>query len=278
MLYLGIDIGGTDIKYVLLDKGFNLLKDQKIPTPKQKCDIISSIREIVLSNNPDFVGISIPGIVDTKIGKLITAGALFDLEGINLQDELKLSVPVYIENDAKCAAYAESRLGKGLNRSSVACITIGTGIGGGIIIDDQLIRGYSFSAGEFGMLNFNFSNEGGLPIYGLLQARIEYSKKHELEIDEITGEMALSDPDISERFYKTISRIIHSIIIIINPESILLGGAISADESCFNKIKQYIYEEELSENIKFNIEQCELGNLSGAMGAVLLAEKIIIRS
>lgn len=106
-----------------------------------------------------------PGVIDTERGYMITGGALTDLDSFAFKDELEkyIGLPVELENDVNCVALAEKWKGNAKNCNNFICMTIGTGVGGAIFINNKLIRGNNFSAGEFGFM--------------LLDKRENYSEK-----------------------------------------------------------------------------------------------------
>jgi glucokinase len=148
---LGIDIGGTKIAYALVDKNYKTSQVKILPTPQK--NLLAKIEEIIQTHKSDVfgVGIGLPGIViNNSIVKNLPNIANF--KPINLKNHLekKFRLPIWIENDANAFTLAESLLGAGKNFSTVVGITLGTGIGSGIVINKKLVRGLQGLAGEFG--------------------------------------------------------------------------------------------------------------------------------
>ena len=159
---IGVDIGGTEIKFGVLDESDNLIYRSIIPTNTESEDalinsVIDKCKEIIKDYCITGVGVGTPGII--KNGLVSAANLPFtdtDLSG-KLEEALKL--PVKISNDANCAALAESKCGSGKNYKSLIMISLGTGIGGGIIINNQIYEG-SGKAGEIGhfVIDYNGKN------------------------------------------------------------------------------------------------------------------------
>lgn len=148
---LALDIGGTKISYAVINKKGEILNDiNKIQTPKKACLIEEKLKEIIkqFENNVDITAIATAGAVNCENTKVIgsTANLAKGYKDIDFQ---KLSnKKVFIENDANCAAYAEYKIGSSKGYSNSIMLTLGTGVGGGIIINDKLLKGKSGAAGE----------------------------------------------------------------------------------------------------------------------------------
>lgn len=149
--YLGIDIGGTKIAYALVDKNYKTSTVKILPTPQK--NLLAKIEEIIYTHKPDVsgVGIGVPGRV-IKNSEVKNLPNIKNFKPINLQSHLqkKFHLPIWVENDAKAFTLAESILGAGKNFSIVVGITLGTGIGGGIVMNKKLVQGLQGLAGEFG--------------------------------------------------------------------------------------------------------------------------------
>ncbi|MDO5702280.1 MAG: ROK family protein [Lachnospiraceae bacterium] len=158
--YLVFDWGGTFLKYALMNDSAEILEQGKVRTPPDeegsKESLFLIIDEVIRTIPSDISGIavSMPGIIDNVIGHCHTAGKLFYLSGCTIGKELRdrYGYPVSVENDGKCAALAELWKGSLAGCKNAAVVVIGTGIGGGLIIDGRLHRGTHFSAGELSFL------------------------------------------------------------------------------------------------------------------------------
>jgi glucokinase len=157
MHYIGIDIGGTTIKAARVDSLGAVAESLKAPTPAESLDgLIATLADLVSrlqSNAPvSSVGVGIPGLRNTRTGVIQTSPHITCIRNVNLQEMLqrKLAIPVLAENDANAGAYGEWRSGAGKGLHHMAYISLGTGLGGGLILSDRLFHGTSGYAGELG--------------------------------------------------------------------------------------------------------------------------------
>jgi len=161
-LLAGIDVGGTKILGVLVDPDAPgvVVDEERVPTPDGEEAVLDAMAEAVrrLGARPagagegiGAVGVGIAGLVD-RLGILRIGPNLPGLRGVRVGHELdrRLALPVRVDNDATCAAWGEHLAGAARGESDVACVTLGTGIGGGLIADGELVRGASGYAAEFG--------------------------------------------------------------------------------------------------------------------------------
>lgn len=156
--YIGIDVGGTTIKYGLVDHAGQIQAQGAVPTPLNKNDFLEQLTKIVTDYQAQAtdlagIGISMPGIIKNN-GFLVTAGAVRSMIGVNLKAEMeqRTNLPTNVENDANAAAIAEHWLGAAQGIENYLCLVLGTGFGGGAIINNQLYRGAHGMAGEFGWM------------------------------------------------------------------------------------------------------------------------------
>ena len=153
--YLTIDIGGTRIKYTLLDEqGNSLQATDSCKTPDNREDFLAQIQAII-ARFPDLDGLafSLPGKVDTKTGTVYFGGSLPYLDGLCLKEVFAdKAAAVAVQNDAKAAAQAELWLGNLRGVSDGVALILGTGVGGGVVLDGKLRLGSHFQAGEVSMM------------------------------------------------------------------------------------------------------------------------------
>ncbi|GAA3172982.1 MULTISPECIES: ROK family glucokinase [Streptomyces] len=154
-LTIGVDIGGTKIAAGVVDEEGSILDTCTVPTP-QSADaltdaIADAVRSVGAAHQVEAVGIGAAGYVDEKRATVLFAPNI-DWRHEPLKDkvEQRVGLPVVVENDANAAAWGEYRFGAGAGHSDVICITLGTGLGGGIIIGNKLRRGRFGVAAEFG--------------------------------------------------------------------------------------------------------------------------------
>ncbi|MBQ4313650.1 MAG: ROK family protein, partial [Clostridia bacterium] len=162
MLYLGIDVGASNIVSAVIDESFNILGKGKAKvgkgiTGEQFCELICSSAHLAADNagvsfaDCAYCGIGCPGAIDAERGVLIYAANL-GLGDIALSQVIgdALGVPVFVANDANCAALGEVYAGAAVGAKNALVVTLGTGIGGGIVIDRRIYSGINGLAGEVG--------------------------------------------------------------------------------------------------------------------------------
>jgi predicted NBD/HSP70 family sugar kinase len=168
-MFLSIDIGGTTIKYGIVNRQGNILKKSAVKTEDNKEIFLASLLTIYHEVKKDYeiegIGISAPGIIE-KNGHMTTAGAIMSLYGENIKAFLEENthLPVTIDNDANAAAIAEKWLGNATNMKNYICLVLGTGMGGGIVINNEVYSGANGMAGEIG-----WGIISGIPETGLIE-------------------------------------------------------------------------------------------------------------
>ncbi|MCC3164305.1 ROK family protein [Lactiplantibacillus pentosus] len=191
--YLSIDIGGTNLKYGLLDRAGHLIEHDKVPTPTSGLDdfmqVLTSIIDTQISRVRG-IAISVPGKIDVSQGVVYFGGSLPFLDKVPLGKQLseKYHVPVGLENDGKAAAMAELWLGNLQQTPNSAAVVLGTGVGGGIILNGQLLYGTHFQAGEFSFMLNDFKNSN------FIDAAVGGNTSAVGMIRNIGTELSLKDP------------------------------------------------------------------------------------
>ena len=158
-MYLSIDVGGTFIKYAIMEPDGSIITKDKTPTPggyeHTKEEFYSVLDQIYKSLKEQFdlqgICVSLPGQIDVEKGFVYGGGALPYLDGVYLAKELSQmcdGLNVSLENDAKCAALAEAWIGNAKDCKTAVVVVFGTGIGGGIVLDGKVHRGHNMVAGE----------------------------------------------------------------------------------------------------------------------------------
>lgn len=270
--YLGIDVGGTNLKYALVSKTGAISDSGACPTPDNKHDLIRVLHDLIAAHRRSTgVGICVPGFVDPQAGYLRSAGALHYLAGSRLRDELGAVTdrPIWIENDANCAAISEAWTGNAIGLSDFVCITIGTGIGGAIVLGGALYRGTNFSAGEFGRVIQGVTERTTISDTSAIRpARAAYAGKHGIDMGQVSGRLAMSDPEIYQECCRRIGLLVYNLIQVLNPERILLGGEISREPAFIADIRRAVSEYDVWGGIDYDIRECANGNDAGLQGAV----------
>ena len=287
MNILAIDIGGTMIKYGLVSSDGKILSTNKIKTEASKGlnNILNKIDNIFKGykeNNPVGIAVSGTGQINGMIGKVIGGNPIIpNWIGTNLVKilEEKYNLPAVLENDVNCVALGEKWIGAGKDLSNFICLTIGTGIGGGIILNNQLFRGENFVAGEFG---HTLIKKGEFEQFASTTALIRLVKEktgkilNGKEIFDLEKKEIVEYQEVISEWIENLTDGLSSIVYCFNPANIILGGGvIGQGEPLINRIKNSLFKKIGSQfKEKLNIIQAKLGNNAGMIGAsYLLLEK-----
>jgi glucokinase len=156
-LSIGIDVGGTKVLGGVVDDEGVVLARARKDTPRQGGKaltqrIAETVKELMVKHNVESVGVSAAGFVSSDRKTMLATPNIADWNDVDLDSELKslIDLPIVIENDANAAAWGEAKFGAGRNQNHMMMLTVGTGIGGGIVVDGQLYRGAFGIAAEFG--------------------------------------------------------------------------------------------------------------------------------
>ncbi|CAN2326150.1 Sugar kinase of the NBD/HSP70 family, may contain an N-terminal HTH domain [Fusobacterium sp. oral taxon C10] len=288
MNILAIDIGGTMIKYGLVSSDGKILSTDKIKTESNKglnniLNKIDNIFKRYKENNPVGIAVSGTGQINGMIGKVIGGNPIIpNWIGTNLVKilEEKYNLPIVLENDVNCVALGEKWIGAGKDLSNFICLTIGTGIGGGIILNNQLFRGENFVAGEFGHI---LIKKGEFEQFASTTALIRLVKERTgktlngKEIFDLEKKEIVEYQEVISEWIENLTDGLSSIVYCFNPANMILGGGvIEQGEPLINRIKNSLFKKigpQFKE--KLNIIQAKLGNNAGMIGAsYLLLEKI----
>jgi glucokinase len=315
-VYAGIDIGGTNIKFGLFDGDGKILVREQRPTMAEKgptplMHLVTNIAERLLyfaaeeNYSVRWVGVGSPGAVDHKTGKVI--GPCPNIEGwqgteIGTIMRERLNMPVYVDNDVNSMALAEARFGAAIGARSVVCVTVGTGVGGGVIIDGRVVHGSSSSAGELGHMTIDIDgpkcacgNNGCIESFCSSQAIIDRLKLRlkndltpifndlldgslsNLTIKKIFAAARKGDHIAGEVVNETAMYLgvgLSGIVNLLNPEVVVIGGGITDGgagfvETVTREIKQRAFASAVEH---LTVTKAALGNDAGFMGAGLLGE------
>ena len=300
----GVDIGGTSVKLGLFDVEGNVLDKWEIPTRTENGgekilpDIADSIREKMKQIDKDFVagvGVGAPGPVDGK--GIVHRAVNLGWGTFSIKDTLEdlLNMPVMAGNDANVAALGEMWMGGGQGYRDLVVVTLGTGVGGGIIIDGKMLTGATGAGGEIGHIHVNdeeeeicgCGNKGCLEQYSSAtgitrlanQLLASSDKDSVLRGGEVSAKTVFDavkerDPlavEVAEKFGKYLDDGLASIACVVNPEAIVIGGGVSkAGEILIDFIRPH-YEKNVfhgSRQVKFSL--ATLGNDAGIYGAAKL--------
>lgn len=288
-------MGGTFIKFGLVTSDGLIIKHLQVPTPLKKEEILDTllvnIHNLEAIHSITAIGVSVPGTSD-KQGTLLLAGALTDLYGYPLGSELQkqLNIPVYIENDANCAGLAELWLGNGQESQNFICMTLGTGVGGAILLNKQLYQGSTRNAGEFGLMlvdKFKYDVDAfysSLNLFGSVQNglvrlynnyAITHKSNNGKEIYDLFQKNEPAAQKAVNKFLLALSIGLLNITTILDPDLLLIGGGISANEVFMedlnkNFLKVWNQHGHLKHRTPPKLKSCLLGNDAGILGAAFL--------
>ena len=295
MKYIGcFDIGGTFIKYGILDVNGKILFKDKFPSPKRDCkneiplEIARKIDELRSNYDIEAVGISTAGKIDSKKGEIIFASNnLPGYTGAKLSEDIgKLTgLETFIENDVNAAALGEYWKGAGKGIENFVCMTIGTGIGSAILINGKLHRGIGEGSGELGHTIINEAGEdcacgsnGCYERYASTSSLVrQYEKRAKFSSNSITGKDIIirvknREPLAVEVYNEFLSHVVTGLVNIthiLDLGLIIIGGGISESGDLFFEEINNIFSKTVmpSYGEYTKIVQAKLGNDAGLVGA-----------
>lgn len=263
MKYLGIDCGGTNLRAGIVDSDGNLTQKWKVlsplkTNPQSFAEIVKGLvgdcEEEVTS---EAVGLGVPGPLDIEKGLILPSSNLGNKEPLEVVDQLEalLHTTIHLDRDTNVALLGESWKGGAVGLQNVVMLTIGTGVGGAIMIDGKIERGEDGKAGEIGhmIIESDSNKECGLGHKGCLEAMINGTKA----LDELAMYLGLS---------------LANIVDIFNPEKILIGGGKIMMGDFLPKAIEVMKEKGMKPAVdEVSIEYAKLGEWSGVIGAAKLA-------
>ena len=285
MKKLGIDLGGTKIEGIFLSEQLDVITRKRILTPQNDYNaIVDSILNLIqeIKTEDCTIGICTPGTISKKTG-LIKNSNTQCLIGMPLREDLEtaLNETISIENDANCFAMAEATLGAAKGFDVVFGVIMGTGVGGGIVINGKVHTGRTNIAGEWG--HHTLHHNGNKCYCGKNGCVETYISGPALEKRwlQLTGERTtlvqiienLSDEKSLQwksEFLENFGIGLSNVIDILDPDAIVLGGGLSNIEFLYNEGKQAVYERVFSDLVETPILKNKLGDSAGVFGASLL--------
>lgn len=288
-MYLGIDIGGTFIKYALVNENYEVTKKWKKETKlfETKDEFYDYLCEGLKDFDVECIGVSAPGVISETSEVLSKAAMNVRImyhTVINEEISSRTGIKTATMNDAKAAGYCELMIGNGKGTSSSVYFVIGTGIGGCVCDKDGVIQGVNNIAGEFSNIPLGYENGHilGLSNYASMSALIDiYNRLSDEPLTygtEICAKYLAGDDVAVKAMDEWITNIcvgMISIIIFYNPEIICLGGGISEEDWFIEKVRERF----ASMNVPFKdlittrIDRCKYNNDANLLGAVLYASK-----
>ena len=312
---IGIDVGGTNVKIALVDGEGKIIYSNSVPTYAQMGyeytvnNIKQAIRDLMKETNTDAkeiegIGFDFPGQVDYKTGVVKLAPNTPGWVNVPIAQmiEEEFNIPTRIDNDVRCAALGELKFGAGKGCENFVCITVGTGIGSGLVINGQLVRGAANAAGEIGHIKLQMNGgpicgcgdtgcleafASGPSIVAMAQEYLKGGKSTKFrEMAGADGEITpyivakaaeAGDP-VAKRIFEIVGTYIGmglvSVINLLNPEKVIIGGGVAAaGDLLLDPIRKTIKERAMVvAGNSVEIVPAELGNSAGVIGASMLVE------
>lgn len=298
---VSIDLGGTNLKVALLDSKYSIVVKKVLTTKKFKrkekliVKISQTIDQIIDSNGLDKkeilgIGLGLPGPIDVKQGLVHFFPNIPGWKEVGLKNILKkkLGIPIFMDNDANLACLGEYRRGRAKGFSTVVCITLGTGVGAGIILGGKLYRGPTFAAGEIGHIPVNEQgprcNCGGracLETYIGNKRILQKARKlfrRNITLEELSL-LANKNNRKAIAFWLEIGEYLGialvGVVNLLNPDCIVIGGGVAnAGEILFKKVRQVIAKRAMAVQAKHvRVMRAKLGDNAGLIGAAVLVKE-----
>ncbi|MEY3394464.1 MAG: hypothetical protein RL346_700 [Verrucomicrobiota bacterium] len=302
-LAIGIDFGGTSVKTGVV-RGSEII-DHAPPVATQEFEgpellistIVRTVEDLRLRHpSVAAVGVGMPGFVHFERGLVFNLTNVRGWQNIPLKDllESKLRLAVSADNDANCMAFAEWKWGAGRGFNHLVCVSLGTGVGGGVIVNGEMVRGANYGAGEIGQTSIDFQGRRGH--YGNLGALEDYIGNREIASDamqayhaagihkdtEECSPAALADAarhgdEIALGCWNRIGRILATSMMnacwLLNPEALIIGGGVArAGDLLFNPLREHLLSQ-LSDPFKQHLAilPAKFGHEAGIIGAAAVA-------
>ncbi len=309
---IGVDVGGTNVKIALVDFEGKIVYSNTIPTRAEMgyeagvTNIKQAIKDLINEtkenkNTIEAIGFGLPGQIDYKNGivkNLPNIPGWVDIPLAKIIED-EFSIPTKLDNDVRCAALGELNFGAGVGSQNLICITVGTGIGSGIVLNGKLVRGCANAAGEIGHIKMEMNGGPlcGCGDYGCFEAFAsgpaivslakefisggKSAKYKEMAADGIitpyiVAQAALQGDAVSIQIFKQIGKIIGigltSVINLLNPEKIIIGGGVAdAGDILLEPIRNVINDRAMPiQRDSVSIVPAKLANTAGVIGASLL--------
>ncbi|MGJ8696215.1 MAG: ROK family protein [Verrucomicrobiaceae bacterium] len=302
-LAIGIDFGGTSVKTGVLSRSEVIDDAQPIDT-QQFDDAEGLIQEMAAvigrlqARHPNVaaVGVGVPGFVDFKTGLVHNVTNVKGWQRIPLTNRLEelTELPVTAENDANCMAYAEWKRGSGRGMTDLVALTLGTGVGGGLVVNNRMVRGAQSVAGELGQTSIHYAGRPGA--YGNLGALEDYIGNREIAKDSVKlyaaagitkteedctpanlSTAAREGDEIALKIWDDVAAKLSTAIMnccwLLNPQAIIIGGGVAkAGPTLFDPLDKCL-RSQLSGPFKENLSilPARFGNEAGIVGAATLA-------
>lgn len=315
MYYIGIDLGGTNIKAAVVSEDGKIIRKDSVPTYNTRgyAEIVKDMAELgkrlIAEEGLELmevhsIGVGSPGTPDPEKGILLYTNNIPNFVNVPLRKEIQktLDLPVFLENDANCAALGETISGAGQGYKNTVAITLGTGVGGGVIIDGKIMSGSFHGGAELGHMMLEMGGEactcgrnGCFEAYCsatalIRDAKIAAIRNPESMLNELVqknlDKMNAKIPfDAAQSGDETAQKVIHryisylaagvtDILNIFEPEVLVIGGGVCAQGDYLLKpLMKIVNQERYGGTPKTIVKIAELGNDAGLIGAAMLGKQ-----
>lgn len=290
MRYFVLDIGGTFMKYALMDESGTIVWQKKIATPLTSLEAFLHVMDTIMITDCDGIAISFPGPVHCISGEVIEGGSLKYMSGLPLSKVLeeRYHVSCAIENDARCAALAEVWQGNLKDISIGLVLVFGTGIGSSLTIDGKLFKGAHAFAGEISCMitrnmeelgwKASFSYEAGVPF---LLEKVKQAKGIQADFDgKQLFHLLDEEDDLTKAIFKAycadLAKQLYNIQCMMDPQRICIGGGISQQPRFLTALREAVddFYEQIPVNVpKPEVMPCRFFNGSNLIGALYHYQK-----
>lgn len=310
--YIGIDLGGTNIKAGVVDEEFKIIGKASVktncPRPAEEiCADMARVSEMACSdagisvNDVEWIGVGTPGIADNKNGVIVYANNL-DFHDVPVREYIQKSInkPVYVANDANAAAYGEYLAGAAKGAKNAVCITLGTGVGAGIIVEGKILTGSNFAGAELGHTVIDpagpkctCGRKGCFEVFSSATGLIRMTKEAaEADSSSVLNDYFKEDghysarhafnamragdksgKEVVDKYCRYLALGIANAINIFQPDILCIGGGVCNEGDPLlvpvkELVAQEIYSKMLAKNTKIVVAM--LGNDAGIIGAAFL--------
>ncbi|MBW4612153.1 MAG: ROK family protein [Desmonostoc vinosum HA7617-LM4] len=291
---VGIDLGGTAIKLGRFTPDGTCLQSLTVATPQPATPeavlavMLDAIAQVDADNQTVAIGVGTPGPADAAGRIAQIAINLAGWHNVPLADwlEAKTGKPTLIANDANCAGVAEAWLGAGRRFQNFILLTLGTGVGGAIILDGKLFVGHQGAAGELGLITFNpngpacnSGNQGSLEQYTSVFAIRRRTGKEPAELGALAQAGDIKSLTFWQEYGRNLGIGLASLIYVLTPEAIVIGGGVSASAEFFLPAAKAEIERRVLHTSRLGLQilPAELGNCAGMLGAARLSWQNYLR-
>ncbi len=292
MYRFGIDLGGTKIEGIALDKDGKEVFRKRIPTEQQKGyeAILDNIKRVYdalcaeTGNGEHTFGIGTPGAISPRSGLLRNSNTVC-MNGQPLKSDLEdlLKRPIAIQNDANCFAMAEAIFGAGKGRQMVFGVIMGTGCGGGLVIDGRVHTGHMAIAGEWGHMSIDpngplcYCGQQGCVETYISGAGMEkrYAERYgeKVKLRDVEDAYYRNEPRAVEFmtwFFEKFGRCMANLINVLDPDVVVLGGGVSKFNDIYTKGVEQVRQVVFCDYLDTAIVQHQIGDSAGVLGAAMI--------